>query len=53
MAFKSMVNISVDSGQIIQIVKEGYNQVYITQPTINLWSLTLNYTVRHSILGFK
>ena len=53
MAFKSMVNISVDSGQIIQIVKEGSNQVYIIQPTINLWSSTLNYMVKHSILGFK
>ena len=53
MVFKSMVNISVDFGQTILIVKEGSNLVYIIQPTINLWSSTLNYMVKHSILGSK
>lgn len=50
---KFMDNSLEDSGQIIQIVKREFNQVFIIQPIINLWSLISDFMAKLSILGFK
>lgn len=50
---KFMDNSLEDSGQIIQIVKKEFNQVFIIQPIINLWFLTSDFMGKLSILGFK